>query len=274
MSASSRQRAGRRALADVCVDTCLEKLQQPLARSSSRPKRTRRHAGIAASSPAERGPLSCGARLGIAAAVSATTPTAGPAGRAVLCSPSALDGGECATTAAAGSGAQMPEDGWFQRCLNCALFTAESVCIAGFEVFRCRRCARGFRERAAELASSGSSSLVDASDDVPSSGPSSHDSATSDSSLGAGRRSQPGTPQTVLTAARRARRPRKGSPAGRSPAPARDKGGSDAKVAGAGACPPDGEHIHDLMERLRRYLLVENTRGLQRSLSKMVEGDQ
>lgn len=48
-------------------------------------------------------------------------------------------------------GTKMPRDGWYQRCFGCGLWTAESVCLGEFEVFRCRVCAREFRHRAASL---------------------------------------------------------------------------------------------------------------------------
>lgn len=48
-----------------------------------------------------------------------------------------------------------PERGWFQRCFVCAMWTAQAVNVAGFEVYRCRRCARGLREQAEALSAGG-----------------------------------------------------------------------------------------------------------------------
>lgn len=49
----------------------------------------------------------------------------------------------------------LPADGWIQRCFCCSMLTWQNVCIAGFKVYRCSRCANSFRARAAAMASQG-----------------------------------------------------------------------------------------------------------------------
>lgn len=48
-------------------------------------------------------------------------------------------------------GTKMPQDGWYQRCFGCGMWTAQSVVLGQFEVYRCRCCAREFRSRAKSL---------------------------------------------------------------------------------------------------------------------------
>jgi hypothetical protein len=44
-------------------------------------------------------------------------------------------------------GTKMPRDGWYQRCFGCGSWTAQSVVLGDFEVFRCAACAKEFRRR-------------------------------------------------------------------------------------------------------------------------------
>jgi len=45
------------------------------------------------------------------------------------------------------NGTKMPQDGWYQRCFGCGMWTAQSAVLGQYEVFRCRCCARQFRNR-------------------------------------------------------------------------------------------------------------------------------
>jgi hypothetical protein len=49
------------------------------------------------------------------------------------------------------AGTRKPIQGWYQRCLGCGVWTGQSVLLGSYEVYRCQRCARGFRDKAREL---------------------------------------------------------------------------------------------------------------------------
>ena len=49
------------------------------------------------------------------------------------------------------AGTRKPVQGWYQRCLGCGVWTGQSVMVGSYEVYRCQRCARGFRDKAREL---------------------------------------------------------------------------------------------------------------------------